>query len=55
MATKQCRSGTGFYIGVVLVFFFGLPSISVLSGGSYSEIQTTLRIEGIHVRFQRLD
>ena len=33
------------FIGVVLVFFFRLPSISVLSGGSYSEIQTTLRMK----------
>ena len=29
------------FVGVLLVFFFGLPPIGVLSEGSYVEIQVT--------------
>ena len=29
------------FVGTVIVFFFGLPSVGVLSGGSYVEIQIT--------------
>jgi Sec-independent protein secretion pathway component TatC len=32
------------FVGVLLVFFFGLPSIGVLSEGSYVEIQVTRKM-----------
>ena len=33
------------FIGVILVFFFGLPPIGVLSEGSYIEIQVTKKMK----------
>lgn len=33
------------FVGVLLVFFFGLPSIGVLSEGSYVEIQVTRKMK----------
>ena len=32
------------FVGVLVVFFFGLPPIGVLSEGSYSEIELTPRM-----------
>ena len=33
------------FVGVLLVFFFGLPPIGVLSEGSYIEIQVTRKMK----------
>ena len=41
------------FIGVLLIFFFGLPPIGVLNEGAYVETQVTLRMR-VYVGLSRL-